>query len=49
MLTDLAPPPSGTFPTYDDLLSQLQDYARAHGYAVAVDKSKHEWGGLIRT
>jgi hypothetical protein len=49
MLSDLAPPPSGTFPTYEDLFSQLQDHAKAHDYAVAIGKSKREWGDLIHT
>jgi hypothetical protein len=49
MLSDLAPPPEAAFPTCEDLSSQLQDHARARGCAVAVGRSKHEQGAIIRT
>ncbi len=49
MSLDLAPPFDGAFLTYDDLFSHLQDHAKAHGYAVAVGKSKRNRGGTIRT
>ena len=42
MPPDLAPLSEGAFPTYKDFLLQLQDHARAHGYVVTIDKSKHE-------
>ena len=48
-MADLAPPSNSTFSTYEDLFSYLQDHAAAHGYAVAVGKSKREREGLIRT
>jgi hypothetical protein len=48
-MADLAPPPEGAFPTYEDLFSHLQDHAGAHDYAVAVGRSKRERKGIIRT
>jgi hypothetical protein len=40
MALDLAPPSEAIFDSYSDLCDSLQAYAAAHGYAVAVARSK---------
>src|SRR4051812_44981310 len=49
MLLDLSSPSDGAFPTFDTLFVYLQDYAKAHGYAVAVGKSTRARDGIICT
>ena len=46
---DLSAPIEGIFPTFEILLSTLQDYAKVHGYAVSVTHSKRHRDGVIRT
>ena len=49
MALDLSAPPEGTFSTFDSLFTYLQDYAKLHGYAVAVAKSTRARDGTMRT
>jgi hypothetical protein len=48
-MPDLVSLPKSTFTTYDELLSQFQDYARVHNYVVTVGRSKREREGIIQT
>jgi hypothetical protein len=36
MESDLAPPPTQTFDSYEDLETTVQMFAKEHGYAVVV-------------
>ena len=46
---NLSPPIEGVFSTFEHLLSELQDHAKNHGYAVAIGRTNWHRNGTIRT
>ena len=46
---DLAIPPAQTFDSYENLEAAVQEFAKAHGYAVVVGRSHRNRKGEMKT